>query len=123
MPRSRSSAMNYRSIETSTPTFKSFSILPCQKSQRITLNPYSNVQLKASHVASSANIGRPVTRKLKNVHMRNKLTKQFSFNSSYAQSDSGYETVASVSTSAESNMPNEAISYATTVASSRSSSR
>jgi len=56
--------------------------------------------------------------------MRSKLTKELNFNSSRAQSDSGYDTVASVSTAADSVMPREAKSYATSsVSSSRVSSR
>ena len=54
--------------------------------------------------------------------MRNRYVTLKSYKTSRAQSESGYDTVASVSTAAESCMPTEAQSYANSVASSRASS-
>ena len=79
--------------------------------------------MKVWNVPSTADMKRPIARKLNDVHKRNKLITQFSFNSSRAQSDSGYDTVASVSTAAESYMPREDQSYATSVSTSVASSR
>ena len=64
--------------------------------------------MKSWNLPSASDSKKPITRKLNGVHMRSKLTKEYSFNSSRAQSESGYDTVASVSTAADSYMPREA---------------
>jgi len=91
-----------------TPSFNSIKVSQGKASDFDTHNPYQSVTLKSWNIPSARDLKKPITRKLNGVHMRSKLTKELSFNSSRAQSDSGYDTVASVSTAADSVMPREA---------------
>jgi len=120
--RARSSVLKIR--ERATPSFNALQCKPCGSGDQKSPTPYQSVSLKSWNLPSTiSDEKRPVPRKLNQIHKRDKLHKQYSFNSSQAQFDSGYDTVASVSTAAESYFPSQAQSYATSAASSRASSR
>ena len=122
--RARSSVLKVREALQSTPTFKSLERKPRLPREQISRNPYQTVSVKAFGIQPKPTSRRQITHKLTDVHKRNALFKQISFNSSNKdQSDSGYDTVASASTAAESYMPRGRQNYVTSARTSPATSR